>query len=223
MVPIILCLAMLSVSLSFEIAAPRKALKFSDVFSDKDHPIKEYPMVSSFLEESESFDGHLTPHWELEDVQTHVPIDEIQALLDFYWATVYDDVYGWYFGSRTPANGFGYPWQMYEYDVTYGWEPIYTATADMNPCSYNWFGVTCDCDTPQPGPSHYYTDTNYYYAYSNSHKLSPAICNATGLVTLAMDGINSQCGSSDSTGSIPSCLFAMPVLKTLHLSGNRLE
>jgi Leucine-rich repeat (LRR) protein len=55
-----------------------------------------------------------------------------------------------------------------------------------------------------------------------SGELSSLLCSATHLTAIAMDGINTQCGASDSTGSIPQCFFELAALTTLHLSGNRL-
>lgn len=55
--------------------------------------------------------------------------------------------------------------------------------------------------------------------------LSDIMCQSPNLIVLAMDGWNAQCYSQQhqlSGGEIPECLYNMPRLKTLHLSGNSL-
>jgi len=59
--------------------------------------------------------------------------------------------------------------------------------------------------------------------------LSSSICESTSLSSLILDGVGvgSSCSSSRGSrssfhGYIPSCLFSMPKLSTLHLAGNGL-
>jgi Leucine-rich repeat (LRR) protein len=107
----------------------------------------------------------------------------------------------------------------------------YDTVSTINNTSFTTHLTNIDVGTNRltgPLPLHLFANNSALKTVSFSKNcfstpLSEVICEAVNLNVIAMDGLGTECNQVGVISDIPQCLFAMPALHTLHLSGNQIE